>query len=89
MVREIPADTLLNAVRELQALSPEVRFISYCQAQWAQFQAKGAVAVNLDGEPAEFTGVRYEAVPGAVRLIVPPGRPMTRANSSVQWLPKV
>jgi lipid kinase YegS len=82
VVREIPANKLLNAVRELQALSPEGSFISYCQAPWAQFQAKGAMPVNLDGEPAEFTGVRYEAIPGAVRLIVPPGCPMIRARSS-------
>jgi hypothetical protein len=31
VVREIPANKLLNAVRELQALSPEGQFISYWQ----------------------------------------------------------
>jgi lipid kinase YegS len=81
VVRDIPASKLLNAVRELQALSPDGRFISYWQVPWASFQAVRAVPVNLDGEPAEFTRVHYEAVPGAARLIVPPGCPMIRGKS--------
>jgi hypothetical protein len=39
------------------------------------------VPVNLDGEPAEFSQVRYEATPAAVRLIVPPGCPMIHRRS--------
>ena len=76
VVREIPASKLLNAVRELQALSPEGRYISYWQVPWANFEAARRVPVNLDGEPTEFTQVRYEATPGAVRLIVSPDCPM-------------
>jgi len=43
---------------------------------WANFVAARPVPVNVDGEPTEFTQVRYEATPGAVRLIVPPDCPM-------------
>jgi len=39
------------------------------------------VPVNLDGEPADFIQVRYEATPAAVRLIVPAGCPMIRCES--------
>src|SRR6202048_5593065 len=73
VVREIPASKLLNAVRELQTLSPEGRYISYWQVPWANFEAARPVPVNLDGEPTEFTQVRYGATPGAGRLIAPPG----------------
>jgi diacylglycerol kinase family enzyme len=73
---------LLNAVRELQALSPEGRYISYWQVPWANFEAARPVPVNLDGEPTEFTQVRYEATPGAVRLIVPPDCPMIHCQGA-------
>jgi YegS/Rv2252/BmrU family lipid kinase len=82
VVREIPASKLLNAVRELQALSPEGRYISYWQVPWANFEAARPVPVNLDGEPTEFTQVRYEATPGAVRLIVPPDCPMIHCQGA-------
>jgi lipid kinase YegS len=81
VVREIPANKLLNAVRELRTLSPEGQYISYWQVPWASFDAVRPVPVNLDGEPAEFTEVRYEATPGAVRLIVPSGCPMIHRRS--------
>jgi lipid kinase YegS len=79
VVREIPAKVLPTAARELQALSPDGRFISYFQAPWAEFHAASTVPVNLDGEPAQFASVRYEAVPAALRLIVPPDCPMIGA----------
>jgi hypothetical protein len=39
VVREIPARKLLDAVRELQALSPEGQYISYWQVPWTNFDA--------------------------------------------------
>jgi lipid kinase YegS len=81
VVREIPANKLLDAVRELQVLSSEGQYISYWQVPWANFDTVRPVPVNLDGEPAEFAQVRYEATPAAVRLIVPPDCPMIRCRS--------
>jgi diacylglycerol kinase family enzyme len=72
---------LLDAVRELQVLCSESQYISYWQVPWANFDAVRPVPVNLDGEPAEFTQVRYEATPAAVRLIVPPACPMIHRRS--------
>jgi lipid kinase YegS len=80
VVRDIPASKLPNAVRELRLLSPNGEFISYFQVPWAEFHAARAVPVNLDGEPTQFTSVRYEAVPGALPLIVPSGCPMVRSS---------
>jgi lipid kinase YegS len=76
VVRHIPAAALLVAARELQQLSPDGEYISYWQTPWAEVHPEGAIPVNLDGEPVRFSGVRYEAVPRAIRLIVPPNCPM-------------
>jgi lipid kinase YegS len=79
-VRNIPAMALLTAARELQELSPDGEYISYWQTPWAEAHTEEAIPVNLDGEPMQFSSVRYEAVPRAIRLIVPPSCPLLSAQ---------
>ena len=79
-VRDIPALALLTAARELQELSPDGEYISYWQTPWAEVHTEEAIPVNLDGEPMQFSSVRYEAVPRAIRLIVPPNCPLLSAQ---------
>jgi lipid kinase YegS len=78
-VRHIPAIALLTAARELQQLSPHGEYISYWQTPWAEVYPEEAIPVNLDGEPVRFSSVRYEAIPGAIRLIVPLNCPLLSA----------
>src|SRR6266576_1369395 len=79
-VRDIPASGLLTAARELQELSPDGEYISYWQTPWAEVCTEEAIPVNLDGEPLRFSKVRYEAVPNAIRLIVPRNCPLLSAT---------
>jgi lipid kinase YegS len=80
VVRQIPAIALLTAARELQELSPDGEYISYWQTPWAEAYPEETIPVNLDGEPVQFSSVRYEAVPRAIRLIVPPNCPLLSAK---------
>ena len=79
-VRDIPALALLSAARELQELSPDGEYINYSPTAWAEVHTEEAIPVNLDGEPVQFSSVRYEAVPRAIRLIVPPNCPLLSAQ---------
>jgi len=81
VVRQIPAIALLAAARELQELSPDGEYISYWQTPWAEVYPEETIPVNLDGEPVRFSSVRYEAVPRAIRLIIPPNCPLLSASS--------
>ena len=81
VVRQIPPIALLTAARELQELSPDGEYISYRQTPWAEVYPEEAIPVNLDGEPVRFTNVRYEAVPGAIRFVVPPNCPLLTSTS--------
>ena len=76
VVRQIPAMALLTAARELQELSPDGQYISYWQTPWVEVNPEETIPVNLDGEPVRFSTVRYEAIPGAVRLIIPSNCPL-------------
>ena len=80
VVRQIPPIALLTAARELQELSADGEYISYQQTPWAEVYPEEAIPVNLDGEPVRFTNVRYEAVPRAIRLVVPPNCPLLSAT---------
>jgi len=81
VVRQIPATAALTAARELQQLSSDGEYISYWQTPWAEVHSEEEVPVNLDGEPVRFSSVRYEAVPKAIRLIVPPDCPLLSATA--------
>ena len=82
VVRHIPAIALLTAARELQQLSSGGEYISYWQTPWVEVYPAETIPVNLDGEPVEFSSVRYKAVPRAIRLIVPPNCPLLSATLS-------
>ena len=76
IIRQISPTALLAAARELQQLPPDGEHISYVQTPWLEVHPEEAIPVNLDGEPLRFSAVRYEAVPKAIRLIVPPNCPL-------------
>jgi lipid kinase YegS len=85
VVRQISATALLAAARELQQLPSDGEYISYWQTPWLEVHSEEVIPVNLDGEPLRLSTVRYEAVPKAISLIVPPNcallsqRPKLRA----------
>jgi len=72
VVRHISPTALLAAARELQQLPSDGEYISYWQTPWLEVHPEEPLPVNLDGEPLSFTTVRYEVVPKAIQLIVPP-----------------
>jgi diacylglycerol kinase family enzyme len=76
VVRPVSPTALLAAARELQQLPRDGEYISYWQTPWLEVHSEEAIPVNLDGEPLRFSTVRYEAVPKAIQLIVPPSCPL-------------
>jgi lipid kinase YegS len=80
VVRQISPTALLAAARELQRLPPDGEYISYWQTPWLEVHPEEAIPVTLDGEPLRFSRVRYEAVPRAIQLIVPPNCPELSAR---------
>lgn len=48
---------------------------------WVELDAGEGLAINLDGEPLEARRVRFEVRPAAIRLHLPAGSPLLRANA--------
>ena len=84
VVRQISATALLAAARELQQLPPDGEYISYWQTPWLEVQSEEVIPVNLDGEPLRLSTVRYEAVPKAISLIVPPTCPLLSQRAKLR-----
>src|SRR5215468_10044984 len=72
VVRQISPTALLAAARELQQLPADGEYISYRQTPWLEVHSEATIPVNLDGEPLSFSKVRYEVLPKAIQVIVPP-----------------
>jgi len=75
----ISAANFTQALHELLSLSPDGEFISYCQVPWVEFRSDQKMPLNLDGEPASLDSPRFEAVTGALRLVVPANCALVRA----------
>ena len=84
VVRQILPTALLAAARELQQLPSDGEYISYWQTPWLEVHPEEAIPVNLDGEPLSFSTVRYEAVPKAISLIVPPNCQLLSRGSKLK-----
>jgi lipid kinase YegS len=80
VVRPISPTALLAAGRELQQLPSDGEYISYWQTPWLEVHPEEPIPVNLDGEPLRFSTVRYEALPKAIQLILPPNCPELSAR---------
>ena len=76
IVRQISPTALLSAARELQQLPADGEYISYWQTPWLEVHPEEEIPVSLDGEPLRFATMRYEVVPKAISLIVPPKCPL-------------
>ena len=84
VVRQISPTALLAAARELQQLPSDGEYVSYWQTPWLEVHPEEAIPVNLDGEPLSFSMVRYEAVPKAIQVIVPPNCQLLSRRSKLK-----
>lgn len=84
VVRQISPTALLAAARELQQLPSDGEYISYWQTPWLEAHPEEAIPVSLDGESLHFSTVRYEAVPEAIQLILPPNCQLLSRRSELK-----
>ena len=74
-VGETVAEVVRNGLRGIGQAG--IRF----RAPWVEVRTEEPLQVNLDGEPASGTELRFEVIPGAVRVLLPHGSPILSASS--------
>lgn len=75
IARSFPILALDQVSSELRDPSPQGEFITAFQASWLESYAAEPIPVNLDGEPIRSKKIRYDILPGVIKLALPENCP--------------
>lgn len=75
-LNHFPTDAVGDVVAELMDEGTGGTYVVRHRVPWAEWSSEQIMPINLDGEPIAERKVRFEAVPGAIRLVVPANCPM-------------
>lgn len=73
-----PANATAQVLRELK--TPEISgdYVKRFRVPWAEWESDVDLPVNLDGEPITAKKIRFEVLPGAIKLVLPENCSMTK-----------
>ena len=71
VVQTFPLNAIEQVTSELHNPSPSGEYITLFQSSWLESFAVEPIPVNLDGEPITSSSLRYDVLPGAIKLALP------------------
>ncbi len=71
LVRAFPLTAIEQVIAEIKNQECNGEFVSSFQASWLESSRAQPIPLNLDGEPFSGSNIRYEILPGIIRLAVP------------------
>lgn len=75
MVLDFPFISVGQVISEIRNPSSPGEFVNSFQVPWFETDAQSVIPVNLDGEPYRSKKIRFEVVPKAINLVLPPDSP--------------
>jgi lipid kinase YegS len=72
-----PSEDLGQVIQELAESEASGDYIKRFRVPWAEWESDVAMPINLDGEPIKTKEIRFEVLPGAIKLVLPQNCPMT------------
>jgi lipid kinase YegS len=75
LLRFPPID-LGQVIRELTESEVSGDYIKRYRVPWAEWESDVAMPINLDGEPIKTNKIRFEVLPGAIKLVLPKNCPL-------------
>jgi len=76
IISEFTLIDISTVLEEIKNPSPYGKFVKYFKTPWLESEAENYIPLNLDGEPYRSTKIRFEVVPAAIDLILPPDCPI-------------
>ena len=70
-------EALSQVIEELITSEVNGEFVKRFRAPWAEWKSDVEMPINLDGEPISSKKIRFEVMPGAIKLVLPENCPMT------------
>ena len=66
-----PTGAVGQVIKELQEPEANGEYVKRYRVPWAEWEAEVEMPINLDGEPIQAKKIRYEVLPGAIKLVLP------------------
>ena len=71
VVQTFPLNAIDQVTAELHNPTPGGEYITLFQSSWLESFAVEPIPVNLDGEPIRSNSIRYDVLPGEIKLALP------------------
>ena len=75
-LHDFPAKALPQVLSELGAEDASGTYVRRYKVPWVEWECSVEMPINLDGEPIRTKKVRFEVLPRALRIVLPPDCPM-------------
>ena len=75
-LNHFPAEALSQVIDELMTPEANGEYVKRFRVPWAEWESEIEMPINLDGEPISSKKIRFEAIPGAIKLVLPDNCPM-------------
>ncbi|MDF2183993.1 lipid kinase YegS [Grimontia hollisae] len=76
VLRHFPLEALAQVIAELKDDTLNGVYVRRVRTPWIEWQSEEEMPINLDGEPISAKYIRFEAIPDAIRLVLPPNCPL-------------
>jgi len=75
-----PPEALGQVVSQITDPEASGDYVKRFKVPWAEWESDVETPINLDGEPIRTKNVRFEVLPGAIKLVVPEDCPVTASG---------
>ena len=73
---DFPAADLPKVLKELNSQEINGTYVKRHKVTWTEWESDTEMPINLDGEPVRARKVRFEVLPGALKIVLPHDCPM-------------
>ncbi|MEH6577950.1 MAG: lipid kinase YegS [Amphritea sp.] len=71
-----PKEALGQVLKELMTPETSGDYVKHIRVPWVEWHSDVEMPINLDGEPIKAKKIRFEALPGAIKLVLPENCPL-------------
>ena len=80
-LHHFPPEALGQVIKELTDTEASGDYVKRFRVPWAEWESDIEMPINLDGEPIKTNNIRFEVLPGAIKLVLPENCPLITSNS--------
>jgi lipid kinase YegS len=78
---DFPPEKISQVIQEMMETEVGGDYVRRYRVPWVEWESEVEMPINLDGEPISTKKIRFEVLPGAIKLVLPENCPMITACS--------